>query len=138
MRLDSTALFRIIDLDKTETNRELVREFIEDTLVAGTAGQTRPLSGRQKLPRTQSRHAGRLPRPGGRTGKMASSRQYQVIHRILAEGNFVLSVTEGTLGGEQASFYDLFRIAGGKIVEHWDTVEEVPPKSEWQNDNGKF
>ena len=67
-------------------------------------------------------------------GKMASSRQYQVIHRILAEGNF----TEGTLGGEQASFYDLFRIAGGKIVEHWDTVEEVPPKSEWQNDNGKF
>jgi predicted SnoaL-like aldol condensation-catalyzing enzyme len=40
--------------------------------------------------------------------------------------------------GTPASYYDLYRIANGKIVEHWDTFEEVPPKSEWVNDNGKF
>ena len=60
------------------------------------------------------------------------------LHRVLAEGNFVLSVSEGSLGGVHTSFYDLFRVAGGKIVEHWDTIEAVPPRSEWKNDNGKF
>ncbi len=37
-------------------------------------------------------------------------------HRILAEGNFVLSVSEGSLNGAHTSFYDLFRLADGKIV----------------------
>ena len=36
------------------------------------------------------------------------------------------------------SFYDLFRVADGKIAEHWDTVDPVPPRSEWVNNNGKF
>ena len=60
------------------------------------------------------------------------------LHRVLAEGSFVLSVSEGSLGGVHSSFYDLFRIAEGKIVEHWDTIEAIPPRSDWKNDNGKF
>jgi predicted SnoaL-like aldol condensation-catalyzing enzyme len=64
--------------------------------------------------------------------------RYEKIHRLLAEGNFVLSVCEGHLGEDHVSLYDLFRVAGGKIVEHWDTVDPVPPKNEWLNDNGKF
>jgi len=57
---------------------------------------------------------------------------------LLVEGSFALSVGEGTLDGVHSSFYDLFRVADGKIVEHWDTIEAVPPRSEWKNDNGKF
>jgi predicted SnoaL-like aldol condensation-catalyzing enzyme len=64
--------------------------------------------------------------------------KYDRMHRILAEGNFVLTVSEGTLNGVHSSFFDLFRIAHGKLVEHWDTTEAVPPRSEWKNDNGKF
>ena len=45
---------------------------------------------------------------------------------------------EGFLDGVHSSFYDLYRVARGKIVEHWDTNEAVPPRSEWKNDNGKF
>lgn len=26
----------------------------------------------------------------------------------------------------------------GKIAEHWDTLETIPPQSEWKNQNGKF
>ena len=36
------------------------------------------------------------------------------------------------------AFYDLYRAQDGKLVEHWDTIEAVPPKSEWKNCNGKF
>ncbi|MBW2465152.1 MAG: hypothetical protein JRH11_26115 [Deltaproteobacteria bacterium] len=32
---------------------------------------------------------------------------------------------------EHSSFYDLFRVADGKIAEHWDTIECVPAPSEW-------
>ena len=34
--------------------------------------------------------------------------------------------------------YDLFRVQNGKIVEHWNTIEEIPVKEDWKNDNGKF
>lgn len=63
---------------------------------------------------------------------------YYKVHRILADGNFVLSVSEGQLDGKHCSFYDLFRIAQGKIVEHWDTIETIPPRAEWKNNNGKY
>ena len=64
---------------------------------------------------------------------------YQTLHRVLVEGNFVLTLCEGQskLKGH-ASFYDLYRVQDGILVEHWDTVETVPPVSEWKNNSGKF
>lgn len=63
---------------------------------------------------------------------------YDANHLIIGEGNFVLSVSEGKFMNQHVAFYDLFRVDNGKIVEHWDTIEVIPPKSEWKNDNGKF
>lgn len=39
---------------------------------------------------------------------------------------------------KHTAFYGLFRIAEGKLVEHWDTVETIAPWSEWKNDNGEL
>ena len=64
--------------------------------------------------------------------------KYDKLHRLLAEGSFVLSVSEGSVNGIHSSFYDLYRVVDGKLVEHWDTTEAIPPRSEWKNDNGKF
>ena len=64
--------------------------------------------------------------------------KYERIHQVLGEGDFVLVVSEGSLGGAPTSFYDLFRVDSGKIAEHWDAIEPIPPRSEWQNQNGKF
>ncbi len=63
---------------------------------------------------------------------------YQTCHRLLAEGDFVLSVCEGICNHQPASFFDLYRVAGGQIVEHWDTTETIAPKDQWKNNNGKF
>jgi predicted SnoaL-like aldol condensation-catalyzing enzyme len=34
--------------------------------------------------------------------------------------------------------FDVFRFENGKIVEHWDVIEEIPSKDKWANTNGKF
>ncbi len=63
---------------------------------------------------------------------------YTENHMILGEGNFVLTVSEGQFLGKHVAFYDLFRIDNCRIVEHWDTIEEIPLKDKWVNNNGKF
>lgn len=63
---------------------------------------------------------------------------YQRLHRVLADGDFVLSICEGEFSGKHSAFYDLYRLSKGLIVEHWDTVEHIAPRSDWKNSNGKF
>ena len=47
-----------------------------------------------------------------------------------------------TQGAESAAvptgIYDLFRIEKGRIAEHWDTLEAIPPRDQRKNSNGKF
>lgn len=63
---------------------------------------------------------------------------YDKTHQVLAQGNFVLGVSEGTFGGKPTSYYDLWRVEDGKIAEHWDVMETIADPSDWQNENGKF
>ena len=69
----------------------------------------------------------RLPRT---TARVKTARTFQ-------DGAFVFAHTEYNFFGPKIGF-DIFRFEGGKIVEHWDTVEAIPEKGEWQNSNGKF
>ena len=63
---------------------------------------------------------------------------YKRVHMVLGEGNFVLVVAEATFGGVPTAIYDLFRIENGKIAEHWDTLQAIPPRDQSKNSNGKF
>jgi predicted SnoaL-like aldol condensation-catalyzing enzyme len=64
--------------------------------------------------------------------------QYNHIHQALGEGNFVLTASGGTFAGKHSAFYDLFRVEGGKIAEHWDVIQTIPARAGWKNTNGKF
>jgi predicted SnoaL-like aldol condensation-catalyzing enzyme len=63
--------------------------------------------------------------------------QYNTIHKVIGEGNFVLTISEGTWNDTSNAFYDLFRIENGKAVEHWDVIQPVPTEG-LANDNGMF
>jgi predicted SnoaL-like aldol condensation-catalyzing enzyme len=71
----------------------------------------------------------RKQRPGDVPGTQGYER---VVNR------FIEASSEGSRAGVHASFYDLYRVEAGKIVEHWDTLEAVAPPEDWKHDNGKF
>jgi hypothetical protein len=65
--------------------------------------------------------------------KQAVTLKYDRIHKVFAQGNFLLTVSEGTLGGRHTSFYDLFRVQNGKTGSTGcskGTVEE-PEREVW-------
>ena len=126
------------DHGETENNRQLIRSFIEEVLVNKQIDRLDLYIDPNHYTEHNPNMADGLEALRTSLSTNDGQRIYEQTHRILAEGNFVLCVTEGSRGGEHVSFYDLFRIENSKIVEHWDTVDEVPPRSEWVNDNGKF
>ena len=124
------------NLDETEPNRALVRAFVDEVLVAGQLDKLEHYINTSCFVEHNPHLSDDL--SGLRSALSGGGLVYDRMHRLLADGNFVLSVCEGARHGKHSSLYDLFRLAEGKIVEHWDTSEFVPPRSEWKNDNGKF
>ena len=155
------------DLHLTETNRALVRNFVQTVFFEGDLAQMNTL-----LLEDESKFIQHSPRlANGKAAILANLQQqvssgtgtttsasetdsneditskdrqdnrlvrYQKIHRVLAEGDTVLVVSEGYLDNVHTSFYDLYRVEDGMIVEHWETIEAVPPLSQWKNSYGNF
>ncbi len=129
------------DLDKTEANKAFVRAFVDDILVNGRmeklAGYFDGDNYRQHNPQIGDGLSG-LGKALDEMAKAGVTLKYNRIHKVLGEGNFVLVASEGSIAGKPTSFYDLFRVANGRIAEHWDTIEAIPPRDQWKNPNGKF
>lgn len=124
----------------TESNRALVRAFAESVLVEGQLERFAEFVDVAGFAEHNPHFGDDLSALGEALSVRQGERRvdYQRVHRVLGEGDFVLTVCEGQHGGVHASFYDLFRLADGKIVEHWDTTEAIAPRGEWKNNNGKF
>jgi predicted SnoaL-like aldol condensation-catalyzing enzyme len=132
---------KVKDLDKTETNKRLVRGFVDDVLVGGKLDKLAGYFDGDRYVQHNPQIADGLSGLGKALEAMARqgiTMKYDKVHRVLGEGNFVLVLSEGKLGGKHTSFYDLFRVENGKIAEHWDTIEAIPEKKDWKNENGKF
>ncbi|SHI84915.1 nuclear transport factor 2 family protein [Pseudozobellia thermophila] len=131
----------ITDLDKTEENKALVRNFISDILVNGNMDQIGNYFDGDHYIQHNPNIADGLSGLGSALAAMAEqgvTMEFSVIHKVLGQGNFVLSISEGYFGGEHTSYYDLFRVENGKIAEHWDVIETIAPEAERLNTNGKF
>lgn len=127
----------ITDLDKTASNKALVLDFINSCLI-----------GRDFARVTEFINAEHYIQHNADIGDGLSSflehfapddcpLRYQSCFLCVAEGNFVATLNRATWDHQALCQVDLFRIADGKIVEHWDNSEPVPPQEEWAN-SGKF
>ena len=126
------------DRDKTGANRTLIQAYREiitvqqhydrvDDFLAVDYTQHAPGFG-DGIERVKARY--RLDvKPG--TSHVLTPRFY------VAEGNFVLSVVDAKTDPPKAN-YDLFRIADGKIAEHWEVLVPIPPGDQRKNANDPF
>ena len=131
----------VTDLDKTEENRELVKNFLYDVMQGNNLDKTPDYFDGDNYIQHNSGIADGVSGLNAALGALAEqgiSMVYDEVHMVLAEGNFVLAVSEGTFGGAPTSYYDLWRVENGKIAEHWDVMETIADQSTWQNQNGKF
>lgn len=131
----------VVDLDKTEANKTLVKNMLKDVFMGAAPEKITDYISTEKYDQHNPGVKDGLAGLGEALGALAEAGMPMVFeknHVILGEGNFVLSVSEGIFMNEKVSFYDIFRIEAGKVVEHWDTVEKLTPAADAKNRNGKF
>lgn len=140
-RTQTDGATEITDRDKTESNKAKVTEFI-----------TRSMINHEKIditqyisPTTYIQHnpmvADGLEGFGAFMAEMKKkgiTMEYSKLHKVIGEGNFVMTLSEGSLGGKPQAFYDLFRLENGLIVEHWDVIADMPSGKLPEGYPGKF
>ncbi len=129
----------ITDKEKTAKNKQFVENFVNDILFGKNPDKITEYISTEKYHQHNVAIEDGLAGLGKAIDYLVSQNdmfKYTKIHKVLGEGNFVLTMSEGEWHGKTQSFYDLFRVENGKIVEHWDIVQEIP--TEMAHDNGKF
>ena len=128
----------ISDLERTDENKKLVRDMITEVLMPnGNPHRIDEfISSEQYIQHNKEVPDGLGPFKALATAENRPLHYHEIVH-CLGAGNFVATLCKATWEGEDYAQADLFRIENGKIVEHWDAAEKIPPKEEWLN-SGKF
>lgn len=128
------------DLDKTEANKALAVSLIEDVLMGKNPSNITDYISAEQYDQHNPDIKDGLNGIVEAVQYLTSQNnmfKYTKIHKVLGEGNFVLTVSEGEWSGKKQVFYDLFRFKDGKAVEHWDVIQEIPTEG-LANKNGMF
>ncbi|MEV6315406.1 nuclear transport factor 2 family protein [Streptomyces sp. NPDC051776] len=131
---------RITDRERTEENKARVSEFISVVLQGGETERIGEFVSADSYVQHSPQVADGIE---GFTDFMAGlaaegkAMTYGKVHRLIGQGNFVVTLSEVDLAGTAMAVFDIFRLENGLIVEHWDSAEPVPTAAEAKN-SGKF
>ena len=129
---------KVVDLDRTEANKAVVRGLITDVLMEGgdQGAIDRYISADTYIQHNAGVEDGLAP---FKSLVLVPDRPlvYDEIVLLVGQGNFVATLCRARWDGAEQAQVDLFRLQDGLIVEHWDNAEPVPPREEWVN-SGKF
>jgi predicted SnoaL-like aldol condensation-catalyzing enzyme len=130
----------IVDLEHTESNKALIYEFTTKILIGGELSLLFNYFSDGALIQHSPHYGDGMHSLEAmlQAWQASGGTAYHRIHQLLGEGNMVLVISEGIFKNKPTAFYDLYRLALGKIVEHWEIFETIPPRNTWKNSNGKF
>jgi predicted SnoaL-like aldol condensation-catalyzing enzyme len=130
----------VVDREKTEANRTLVRTYRETVMVSLRFDRIEEFIEGAHYAQHASKIGDGIARLRDRIASVAKEggQLFLTPRRFVAEGNFVLVLSEGDLPSGPTALYDLFRVENGKIVEHWDVLTPIPPRDQRKNANGPF
>ena len=124
--------------DTTATNRALVTDFYNRFFNEHDASAASVIADNYKQHNPQVPD-GKAPFVDYFTGYFAQNPQARnTIVRSAADGDLVYLHVHSTNGARDRgqAIVDIFRVSGGKIVEHWDVIQDVPATS--ANNNTMF
>ena len=124
--------------DETDQSRMIAEAFVDEVLIGGNLDRLTELVSTETYTQHNPQIADGLDGLGAALEALAAqgiSLIYNARHRTVAEGEFVLIQSDGDFG-RPVLYYDLFRIEAGKIVEHWDVIQDIV--ADLQHDNGQF
>lgn len=119
----------------TAANKALVLEFTKQVLQEGRHNKTAAFVAEDLV-----QHAGTI--GAGREGledwlRSDAAGAYDMLFHLMGDGDFVVTYGKRHAGGKDRAVFDLYRVAQGKIMEHWMNAEEIGPRETWGN-SGKF
>lgn len=130
----------VLDREKTEANRTLVQTYRETVMVSLRFDRIDEFIEGARYAQHASQIGDGVARLRERIASVAKEGGQLSItpRRFVAEGNFVLVLSEEISLPGPTVLYDLFRVADVKIVEHWDVLSPIPSRDQWKNSNGPF
>jgi predicted SnoaL-like aldol condensation-catalyzing enzyme len=119
------------DLDKTEENKELVRNLLKDAFMSdGNPGNLEKYISRVEFVQHNTILEDGFDAFAGIVQDPDKKLKYKEIFLMVGQGNFVATLSRATWAGgdsvQELCQVDLFRIEKGLVVEHWDNSEPVP------------
>ncbi|WP_415404553.1 nuclear transport factor 2 family protein [Tateyamaria sp. SN3-11] len=119
----------------TRANKALVLEYTKQVLQQGDHDRLDHFISDDLIQHAPDIGAGRA----GLTAWLRSptAGTYEMMFQTIGQGDFVVTYGKRHANGADIAVFDLYRVADGRIVEHWMNAETIGPRDTWGN-SGKF
>jgi predicted SnoaL-like aldol condensation-catalyzing enzyme len=130
----------VTDLDRTESNKQKVADFVTTVLQGGQTERIAEFISPDQYVQHNPEVADGIEGFAAFMAGLAAEEKsltYTKVHRLIGQGNFVVTLSEVDWTGTPMAVFDIFRLQDGQIIEHWDVAEPIPSPAE-ANNSGKF
>jgi predicted SnoaL-like aldol condensation-catalyzing enzyme len=125
----------VVDLERSSENKEIVLEYTKQVLQARHVDRIDRFVAPSLVQHNPSVTSGTEALAAWITSDEAGD--YEMLFKLVGQGNLVATLGKRHVAEKDYVAADLYRVASGLIVEHWDAVEEILSRDQWGN-SGKF